>query len=195
MKQANLRLFKLPEWFDKINSSDSILPLGSWDGVVRHYLEPLEEGAILCWTFTNPANPLVAQLFVRLTEHEAQMVASTSLRTTGMLELIRSTLSDPDAMIFAMDEGDVETYGVMPFLIKRHTSEESFAQTLDRAATFAIGWWDLMKSETEEYIAGHSLSETSQEEASHDSGLCAYHMAEARLRAVSDASRRMQITA
>ena len=195
MNSNDLKLFKLPEWFDKINSADSVMPLAYWDGILRHYLEPLEEGAILCWTFSNPVNPVAAQLFVRLTEEEAQKVAATDLREVGILEEIRSTLADTEALVFTFKDGDENSTGVMPFRIRRDTGEESFSRSLDSAALFPSDWWTGMKQEAEQYIAEHQESGDADHATSDGRHLCNFHLAEERLREIEDMPKRLHASA
>lgn len=195
MNSDDLKIFKLPEWFDKINSADSVLPLAYWDGIVRHYLEPMEEGAILCWTFSSPVNPVAAQLFVRLTEQEAQKVATTDLREVGIIEDIRSTLNDTEALIFTFKDGDESSTGVMPFTIKRDSGEESFSRSLDSAALFPPDWWAAMKQEAEQFIAEHPESGSADHTTPGGRHLCSFHLAEARLREIEDMPRKLHASA
>lgn len=139
MNSNELKLFKTPDWFDKINSKTSILPLASWDSSIRHFLVPLDErGAILCWTFSNPASPVVSQLFIKLTESEAQKVSMTDLGSVGMLESVRMNLEETEAiMVTYMKRNESQTL-VMPFHIKRDHSEEHLSRGLDATASFAL---------------------------------------------------------
>lgn len=194
METSELKIFRIPDWFDQINTAKSVLPLAKWNGAVRHYLEPIEDGALLCWTFSNPAAPTTSQLFVRLTESEAQLVSETDLRTTGMLENIRRSLVHTEALVFSYSNTHDDSYGVVPFVIKRDSSEEGFSLALDHAGTFAVEWWASMKAQTEEWLAHHG-EPSSDHATSSDPHLCEFHQAEARLREVETFPKRLKMPA
>ena len=108
-------------------------------GYSVEYTCPFDDrGAILCWTFSNPASPVVSQLFIKLTESEAQKVSMTDLGSVGMLESVRMNLEETEAiMVTYMKRNESQTL-VMPFHIKRDHSEEHLSRGLDATASFAL---------------------------------------------------------
>lgn len=89
-----------------------------------------DDGAVLVWMFDN--KPGTHQyLFVRLTEHEADLVNAADAYTVGLLEPVRRRIKNRWALL--MVKSGRRVYG-LPYRIPRYRSESAFIADLDMAA-------------------------------------------------------------
>ncbi|UGT60755.1 hypothetical protein [Nocardia asteroides] len=105
--------------------------LGEWDGVANILLFPIPSGALLWWMFEDHAGASLGA-FVHLTDHEAQVVFEHSGADAGLLEPVRETLTDPNAVVWSITEGTRPK--VAPFRVVPYADEEAFTEMLWNAA-------------------------------------------------------------
>lgn len=105
--------------------------LGKWDGVANILLFPIPSGALLWWMFEDHDGTSLG-VFVHLADDEAQAVFEHSGAGAGLLEPVRKTLADPNALVWSID-GDAGLK-VAPFFVVPYVDEQVFTDMLWNAA-------------------------------------------------------------